>query len=184
MEIYTFISKHIHTLPRAQIYELMFWKCPLDLWQVPLKWRHNERDGISNHQPHDCLLNRLFRRRSKKISKLRVTGLCEGNSPVTGEFPAQRASNAEIVSIWWRHHVAMTVSRVKVKWTHTGCSGDTWIPCSRRLRNIRKISNQTRIWPPAMSKHPSKHSPLAWWNYLEYTKICLYFPSFLIFAMS
>ena len=38
-------------------------------------------------QPHDCLLSRLFRRRSKKTSKLRFTGLCEGNSPVTGEFP-------------------------------------------------------------------------------------------------
>ena len=36
--------------------------------------------------------------------KLRVTGLCEGNSPVTGEFPAQKTSNAENVSIWWRHH--------------------------------------------------------------------------------
>ena len=34
----------------------------------------------------------------------RVTGLCAGNSPVTGEFHAQRASNAENVSIWWRHH--------------------------------------------------------------------------------
>ena len=44
------------------------------------------------------------RRRSKKTSKLRVTGLCAGNSPVTGEFPAQRASNAENGSIWWRHH--------------------------------------------------------------------------------
>ena len=40
----------------------------------------------------------------KKTSKLRVTGLCAGNSPVTGEFPAQRASKAENVSIWWRHH--------------------------------------------------------------------------------
>ena len=40
----------------------------------------------------------------KKTSKLRVTGLCARNSPVTGEFPAQRASNAENVSIWWRHH--------------------------------------------------------------------------------
>ena len=48
----------------------------------PLKWRHNGRDGISNHQPHDCPLNRLFKRRSKKTPKLRVTGLCEGNSPV------------------------------------------------------------------------------------------------------
>ena len=44
------------------------------------------------------------RRKSKKASKLRVTGLCVGNSPETGEFPAQRASNAENVSIWWRHH--------------------------------------------------------------------------------
>ena len=53
----------------------------------PLQWLHNECDGVSNHQPHDCLLNRLFRRRSKKTSKLLVTGLREGNSPVTGEFP-------------------------------------------------------------------------------------------------
>ena len=68
-----------------------------------LQWRHN--DGVSNHQPHDCLLNRLFGRRSKKKSKLLVTSLCAGYWPVTGEFPAQIASNAEIVSIWWRHHV-------------------------------------------------------------------------------
>ena len=69
----------------------------------PLRWRHDVRDDVSNHQPHDCLLNRLFRQIWKN-SKLRVTGLCEGNSPVTGEFPAQRASNTENVSIWWRHH--------------------------------------------------------------------------------
>ena len=68
------------------------------------QWCHNEREGVSNHQPHDCLFNSLFRRRSKKTSKLRVTGLCEGYSPVTGEFPAQRASNAGNASIWWRHH--------------------------------------------------------------------------------
>ena len=41
-------------------------------------WRHNEHDGVSNHQPHDCLHNCLFRRRSKKRSKLRVTGLLRG----------------------------------------------------------------------------------------------------------
>ena len=71
---------------------------------ITLQWRHNGRDGVSNHQPHDCLLNRLFGHRSQKTSKLRVTGLCDGNSSVTGEFPTQRASNAENVSIWWRHH--------------------------------------------------------------------------------
>ena len=70
-----------------------------------LQWHHNERDGVSNHQPHDCLLNYLFRRRSKKTSKLRFTGLCEGNSLGTSEFSAQRASNGENVSISWPHHV-------------------------------------------------------------------------------
>ena len=70
-----------------------------------LRWRHNDGDSVSNHQPHDCLLSCLFGRTSKKTSKLRVTGLCVGNSPGTGEFPAQMASNAENVSIWWRNHV-------------------------------------------------------------------------------
>ena len=69
----------------------------------------------SQIQPHDCLLNQLFRHRSKKTSKLRVTGFCEGNSPVTGEFPTQRASNAENVSIWCRHH-----DTVNVVYNHKG----------------------------------------------------------------
>ena len=60
---------------------------------------------------HDCLLNHLFGIRSKKTSKLRITGLCAGNSPGTGEFPAPRASNAENVSIWWRHHVTHSMLR-------------------------------------------------------------------------
>ena len=75
---------------------------------LSLQWRQNGRDSVSNHQPHDCLLNRLFRRRSKKTLKLHVTGLCAGNSPGTGEFPAQMASNAETVSNWWRHHIFST----------------------------------------------------------------------------
>ena len=70
----------------------------------PLQWHHDGRDGFWNHRRLDCLFNRLFRCRSKKTSKLRVTGLCEGNSPVAGEFPPQRASNAKNASIWWRHH--------------------------------------------------------------------------------
>ena len=72
---------------------------------LSLGWRHNERDSVSDHQPRDCWFNRLFRRRYKQTSKFRVTGLCAWNSPVTGEFSAQKASNAEVVSIWWRHHV-------------------------------------------------------------------------------
>ena len=55
-----------------------------------LQWRINERDGVLNHRRLYCLLNRLFRPRSKKTSELRVTGLCKGNPPVNDEFPSQR----------------------------------------------------------------------------------------------
>ena len=70
-------------------------------------WDNHNSDvimSILNHPWLDSLLNHLFRRRSKKTSKLRVTGLCAGNSLVSGEFPAQGSSNAESVSIWWCHY--------------------------------------------------------------------------------
>ena len=61
-----------------------------------LQWRRNGRDGVSNHKPHDCLRNRLFRCKSKKTSKLRITGIYAGNPTGTSEFPTQMASNAEM----------------------------------------------------------------------------------------
>ena len=67
------------------------WKEAIYTYLTPLQWRHDMRDGVSNHQPHDCLLMRFFRRRSKKTSKFRVTDLCAGihhrwavNSPHKG----------------------------------------------------------------------------------------------------
>ena len=71
----------------------------------------------------------FFRRRSKKTSKFRVTGLCAGNSPVISEVPAQMASNAENVSIWWRHHATYTFGCIMTttRWPgynycpHNGC---------------------------------------------------------------
>ena len=70
-------------------------------------------------------IHRLFRRMSKKTSKLRVTDLCVGNSPGTGEFPAQMASDAENVSIWWRHHeqwylTSICVPVIKIIAPHKG----------------------------------------------------------------
>ena len=88
--------------------------CFHEYGEQPLQWRDNGCDSVSNHQLRDCLLNRLFRRRPKRTSKLRVTGLCAGNSPVTEEFLAQMANNAENVSIWWRHH-AMRSSKSCIK---------------------------------------------------------------------
>ena len=91
---------------------------------ISFKWRHKGCDSASNHRPHDCLLNRLFQRISVKTSKLRVIGLCAGNSPGTGEFPTQMASNAENVSIWWRHHVLLKFLLLlmisdKCRWCHS-----------------------------------------------------------------
>ena len=86
-----------------------------------LQWLYNECDGVSNYRRLHYLLNILFKRRSKKTSKLHVTGLYVGNSPVTGDFPAQRASNAKNVSIWWRHYwnviEAALVSALLVVWS-------------------------------------------------------------------
>ena len=99
------------------VYNSIF--CRVKIWcntLIALRWRHNDQAGVSNHQPHGCLLNRLFRRKSKKTSKLRITGLCVGNSPGTGEFLAQMASYAENVSIWWRHHGFYVVHNMYIVW--------------------------------------------------------------------
>ena len=78
------------------------------LWKS-LHRRHNERND-SNHQRPHC---------PKKTSKLRVTGLCVRNSPVTREFPTQKASNGENVTIWWRHRDFLLIS--PSEWNHSIC---------------------------------------------------------------
>ena len=76
---------------------------------------------------HNC----LFRRRSKKTSNLRVTGLYVGNSPVTGEFSAQKASNAENVSISWRHHVFSVF--ISFVWIHILVLNNfNWYKCNKQ----------------------------------------------------
>ena len=95
-----------------------------------LRWRHNGRDGVSNHQPHDCLLNRLLRRRSKKTSKFRVTGLCVGihrgpvNSPhkwpVTRKmFPFDDVIMFCFVLLWLYYQYLVNSDDV---FTHRYCS--------------------------------------------------------------
>ena len=63
------IDKWWHTrslLSQVCCYWIEVWLTRLP--SCTLLWRHNGVDGVSNHQPHHCLLNRLFRRRSKKTS--------------------------------------------------------------------------------------------------------------------
>ena len=70
------------------------WSMPFLVWSMPLQWRHNGRDSVSNQQPHDCLLNRLFRRSHRKhhssASLPFVRGIHQGpvNSP--HEWPVTR----------------------------------------------------------------------------------------------
>ena len=67
----------------------------------------------------------------KKPSKAPRRGFCAGSSPVSCEVPAQRASNAENVSIWWRHHVYqqhLTLCRAHSLSTHVFlCATLSWL---------------------------------------------------------
>ena len=81
-------------------------------------------------------------RRSKKTSKLRVTGLCEGNSPVTGEFPTQRASNAEDVFIWWRLHECVSVNKLPALRFQAFLRKNTW----QQLTLQVPVCEQDRTW--------------------------------------
>ena len=127
---------------------------------VTLQWRHIEYDGLSNHQLRDCLRNRLFRRRSNKISKLRVTCLCAGNSPVTGEFPALRPvtrkmfpldvvmmTNVSVRMYIKRHAVCKNIIRLHVHTYSLICvicvttnkyktAGKQNVPCSEQLFTV------------------------------------------------
>ena len=121
-----------------------------------------------------------------KTSKLCVTGLCAGNSPGTGEFPAQMASNAENVSIWWRHHVYVVLRECpwtrllrQVEWLHKVnntwrrdqketfsallalCAGNP--PVSGEFRSQRPVTRSFDVsFDLRLIKRLSKHSR-GWW---------------------
>ena len=99
-------------------------------WLFSLRWRHNDHAGVSNHQPHGCLLNRLFRRKSKKTSKLRVTGLLCGkftgdrwisrtNGQLRGKcFHLMTSSCATLLPVLWED---TCLSQYSLHITEDGC---------------------------------------------------------------
>ena len=115
---------------------------------TPLQWRHNGCVGVSSHQPNNCLLNRLFGRRSKKASKLRVTGLCAGNSQGAGEFPAQLASYAENIPIWWRHHALRILL-----WRNERCARGY-----NRLWHVSLVAKKVKLSQTWIEKNGIMHS--------------------------
>ena len=145
----------------------------IQLGRLPLQWRHNGRGGVSNHQPHDCLLSRLFRRGSKKTSKLRFTGICEGNSLVTSEFLAQMASNAENVSIWWCHHDARadlwlsddSRNKIVFMWSLTRVTKRMAAEWEKQTLTIRKLllwCDRCNLWVLHDDVIKWKHFPRFW----------------------
>ena len=80
----------------------MYTRSGLEKLKLILQLRHNGRDGVLNHRRRYCLLNRLFRHRSKKYQSAVSLAIVRG----IHRWPVdiKKASNAENVSIWWRHH--------------------------------------------------------------------------------
>ena len=109
-------------------------------------------------------LNRLFRCISKKISKLRVTGLCEGNSPVTDELPAQRASNVENVSIWWSHHMIPSQGLI--------CRWGMYMVYQSTIRQQPKTVLYNISMEKVLNRDNGYDSSIHFWRY------CWYFLSF------
>ena len=101
---------------------------------ILLLWRHNGGYGVSNHQPHDSLLNRLFKCRSKKTSKHRVTGLFGGE--FTGHRPVTRETfpfDDVIICLWQRRDASVSQDSV--------CFQST---ISSHVRRV--LANQTIGW--------------------------------------
>ena len=80
---------------------ILLWLCSF-AWL--LTWRHNGHDGVSNHQPHDCLLNSFSGADQRKHQSSPSVAFVRGIHRGPANSIAQMASNVENVSIWWRHH--------------------------------------------------------------------------------
>ena len=147
-----------HTVPWYNIISYMFSTC-LRNGMFPLHWRHNEHDGVSNHQPHDCLLNRLSRRRSKKTSKLRVTGLCAGNSPGPVNSPHKGPVTRKMFPF---DDFTMSHSNGHRPWTcyimfafYVFVTRSIWFYWSRKTRSIPLLSMPWLLVSPR--QYPSWH---------------------------
>ena len=83
------------------------------LSQVSLQWCHNEHHGVSNHQPRNCLLNRLFRHRWKKTSK----HLCGGipvNSPHKGPVTRKIFLFDDVIHGKYRWRLGLRIQRTRL----------------------------------------------------------------------
>ena len=109
---------------------------------VSLRWRHNEHDGVSNHQPHGCLLNRLFRPISKKTSKLCVTGLCVGSSP----GPVNSPHKGPVTQKMFPFNDVIMYARGCVPCNNMGTVYMSWVTASTSLDSLCCGHNTMKHW--------------------------------------
>ena len=157
-----------HSNDKASAYTALINKIVMHFFfhlAITLPWRHNDHDSVSNHQPHGCLLNRLFRRRSNETSKLRVTGLCVGNSPgpVNSRTKGQlRGKCLHLMTSSWiisntlslisRHfyRIAKEISRNIVAWMFrlgdVIASNEALRPCMAKWWVMCRVYVQIALW--------------------------------------
>ena len=154
-----------------------------------LQWYHNERHGVSNHQPLDCLLNCLIRCRSKKTSKLCVTGLCEGNPPVTPTKGQQRRKCFHLMTSschlqkWHCLCWCVTALHIVPLWRPPGhCTqrAREWLPLSvlpgklRQWIHVWRMAWDVQEWRLVVYQYHWKLSWFQLWFYQFHSRKCLW----------
>ena len=130
------------------------------LLQSSLSITSHERHIVSNHRSFDFLFRRLCGPTLKNFQSPRYWSFLR-NSPVTGEFPAQRVSNAEKlpsgdVTVYCRHYIIQT---------HHGCPSkmhSDFMPGASKLikSSFTVVTYQISVYlPMTTSQYPEK---IAW----------------------
>ena len=138
--------------------------CPKGYANV-ITWRHNGHDGASNHQPHDCLP--IIQAQIKESIKATCHWPLWGDSPVAGEFPSTKASNAESVSIWWRHHGFCSVLFrcgyvITFAWIPVIFSPFTWLRCRDNCPNDIEVTLVDMGKLASIKSQKHKRKPCSW----------------------
>ena len=129
---------------------------------MSLQWHHNGRDGTWNHQPHHCLLDHLFMRRSKKIPKLCVTGLCVGKFTGDRRMPrsnGQYRGKCFLLMTSWCHIAGAASDGVRLP---DRCTTSCVVPCSVNWEAFRCLLPSDVSWAMLASPRPK----MSWrWNH-------------------
>ena len=87
---------------------------------ITLQWRYTDRDRVSNHQPHVCLLNRLFRKYQSSASRWPANSPHKG--PVTRKM-FEFYHHDKSVGVWISDYRPRFLCHVNTRAIHYSGSG-------------------------------------------------------------